>query len=92
MYALFSEQIDFAFIENLVKEFEIKLGPQYYLEQLITAIILEKSGKLFVAPSSDYIVLPNQEQVKNQLGTLHHYVNESKDLYFKLSWKKQVPL
>lgn len=90
MYSIFSEHIDFLFIENLVKEFEKKFGSQYYLEQLITAIILEKTERLFVAPKTEYIVLPGYEQIKNQTGTLHHYVNESKEFYFKESWRKLV--
>ncbi|MDB5143945.1 MAG: glycosyl transferase [Mucilaginibacter sp.] len=90
MYSIFSEHIDFLFIENLVKEFERNFGSEYYLEQLITAIILEKTGNLFTAPKTQYIVLPDNEQIKKQCGTLHHYVNESKELYFKESWKKQV--
>jgi hypothetical protein len=90
MYSLFSENMDFRFIENLVGEFERHFGSQYYMEQLITAIILERSGDLFVAPPSEYIVLPTNEQIKDQVGILHHYVNESKEFYFKESWKKQV--
>jgi hypothetical protein len=92
MYAVCSEHMNFQFIENLVKAFEVNFGSQYYLEQLITAIILEKSADLYIAPRSAYIVLPTREQIKNQAGTLHHYVNESKEFYFKESWKKQVSL
>ncbi|MCO5947679.1 hypothetical protein [Mucilaginibacter flavidus] len=90
MYALYSERMDFSFIESMVKAFEDNFGSQYYLEQLITAIILEKSTDLYLAPKSSYIVLPTEDQVENQIGTLHHYVDESKEFYFKKSWKKQV--
>jgi hypothetical protein len=90
MYSIFSEKIDFEFIEALIKKFELNYGSQYYLEQLITAILLEGSPNLFVAPQSTYIVLPTKEQIISQIGTLHHYVNESKEFYFKESWKKQL--
>jgi hypothetical protein len=90
MYAIFSEHMDLPFIEGLVKEFEGRYGSQYYLEQLVTAIVLEKTGNLFVAPPSEYIVLPSQYQIQAQTGTLHHYVNQSKELYFKESWRKQL--
>lgn len=90
MYSIHSEKMDFKLIENLIKEFEEKLGSQYYMEQLITAILLEKSKELFVAKQSEYIVLPTYDQIINQIGTLHHYVNESKEYYFKESWKKQI--
>ena len=76
MYSVCSERMNFPFIENIVKAFEENFGSQYYLEQLITAIILEKSNDLYVAPRSAYIVLPTLDQIKNQIGTLHHYVNE----------------
>ena len=90
MYSLCSELIDFSFIERLVHEFDSRYGSQYYMEQLITAILLEKSGNLFAAPQDDYIVLPSREQIKFQTGTLHHYVNESKEFYFKESWRSQI--
>ena len=90
MYSIHSEKMDFQLIEALVKEFEEKLGSQYYVEQLITAIILEKSPELYVAAKSEYIVLPSYDQIKNQIGTLHHYVNESKGYYFKESWRRQI--
>ncbi|WP_428328409.1 hypothetical protein [Mucilaginibacter sp.] len=90
MYAMHSEKMDLPFIENMIKEFDTQLGTQYYMEQLITGILLEKSGNLFVAPPSDYIVSPTTEQIIKQEGVLHHYVNESKEFYFKESWKQQL--
>jgi|GEM_PF-1722032 len=90
LYAIHSSNIDWLFIEDLAKKFEINYGPHYYMEQLITAIILERSRDLSVAPKSEYIVFPSLEQVQKQTGTLHHYVNESKEYYFKDSWKKQI--
>ncbi|TSJ35971.1 hypothetical protein FO440_23940 [Mucilaginibacter corticis] len=90
MYGIDSSKIDLHFIENLVSDFEKNFGSQYYLEQLITAIILERTGNLVVADPQEYIVLPGAAQVRSQTGTLHHYVNESKALYFIESWKKQI--
>lgn len=90
MYTLHSKNIDWEFIEELAKQFETNYGPHYYMEQLITAILLEKSANLFAAPKSKYIVFPSYEQIKHQTGTLHHYVNESKEFYFKEGWKRQI--
>jgi hypothetical protein len=90
MYALHSNNIDWGLIETLAKQFELNYGPHYYMEQLITAIMLERSTDLFTAPKSEYVVFPSIEQVRKQTGTLHHYVNESKEYYFKESWKKQI--
>ena len=90
LYAINSAQIDFKWIEAIANKFETQYGSQYYMEQLITAILLEKTGNLTVASKADYIVLPDIAQIENQTGVLHHYVNESKRLYFKQSWKNQV--
>ncbi|MDN3584419.1 hypothetical protein QWZ17_26325 [Mucilaginibacter flavus] len=90
MYGIDSRQIDFGAIENLVVDFEDKFGSQYYLEQMITAMILEKSPDLIVASPHEYIVMPGPEQVRAQTGTLHHYVNESKAFYFLESWRLQI--
>jgi hypothetical protein len=90
LYATDHRNIDLHLIESLVKDFETKLGSQYYMEQLITAILLEKTGNLLVAPPADYIVYPSAGQVMRQDGVLQHYVNESKEFYFKEAWKKQL--
>jgi len=88
LYAIHSEEIDFDLVENLLKGFECGYGPNYYQEQLITAIILERSKGLHIAPQSDFIVMPSKEQTINQHGVLHHYVAESKEWYFKAGWRQ----
>ena len=90
MYTIHSRNFDWVLIEDLVKKFETNYGPHYYLEQLLTAIILERSKTLIVAPKSEYIVFPSIDQIKKQTGTLQHYVNESKEYYFKESWRQLV--
>lgn len=90
MYTLHSKNMDWEFIEELAKQLEQHYGPHYYMEQLITAILLERSGDLMAAPKSKYIVFPSYEQIQHQTGTLHHYVNESKEYYFKEGWKRQI--
>jgi hypothetical protein len=90
LYALHSTNLDWEFIEELAKQFEQNYGPHYYMEQLITAILLERTGNLLAAPKSKYIVFPSYEQIQNQTGILHHYVNESKEFYFKEGWKRQI--
>lgn len=90
LYALHSKNLDWSFFETLSQKFELSYGPHYYMEQLMTAIMLERSPDLFVAPKSDYIVFPSKEQVADQAGTLHHYVNESKEYYFKEGWRHQI--
>jgi hypothetical protein len=87
LYVLHSESIDFDLIENLIKSFRSKYGLSYYLEQLITAILLERSQELHLGNALDYIVMPSKDQVLNQSGELHHYVAESKEWYFKNAWR-----
>lgn len=89
-YAIQSERINYEFIEELINKFEEKAGSNYYLEQLITALLLEQSENLYVLPPCDYIVFPTKEQINHQEGTLHHYVDVSKEGYFKESWKRQI--
>jgi len=87
MYALDNELMDFKFIERLGNDLESAYGSQYYIEQLMTAIILEKSPALTVAPKADYIVMPTQGEVEQQTDVLHHYVDTSKKYYFETAWK-----
>lgn len=90
LYAITSSNIDFNFIERLTNDFETNYKPNYYLEQLITAILLERSPNLHMAPKTDYIVFPTAEQVQQQAGVLHHYVDTSKALYFTKAWQAVI--
>ena len=90
MYSLFSECIDFNFVEKLIKDLETRFGSNYLAEQLITAILLEKSPGVHIAPKSEYIVFPTKGQIESSSGTLHHYVDESKEGYFKYAWKQMI--
>jgi hypothetical protein len=90
MYSIYSESVDFIFIEKLIKDLETRFGKNYLAEQLVTAILLEKSKNLHIAPKSEYIVFPTNEQIEGPVGTLHHYVDTSKEWYFKYAWKQIV--
>ena len=87
LYALDSKLVDIDLMEQLIKSFESRPGSSYYIEQLITGIFLEKQ-QLEIASREEYIVYPTTEQVLNQAGTLQHYVDTSKEWYFKDAWKK----
>jgi len=89
LYALDSKLIDIDLMEHLIKCFEAKPGSSYYIEQLITGIFLEKQ-QLEIAPREEYIVYPTTEQVLSQAGILQHYVDASKEWYFKEAWKKFI--
>jgi hypothetical protein len=80
-----SNQINWGRIEQWVGELEEREGTSYYLEQALTAMII--GGKeTIVLNSSEYIVNPG----KHSKGTLHHYVDLSKALYFNEMWQKLV--
>ena len=65
-------------------------GSSYYLEQLLTAIILESSENLHIASKKDYLVFPTKDEVHNPTAVLHHYVDLSKEYYFKEAWLKVI--
>ena len=90
MYAVNTSKIDFALIEYLIKNFETDYGSSYYLEQLLTAIILESSENLHIASKKDYLVFPTKDEVHNPTAVLHHYVDLSKEYYFKEAWLKVI--
>jgi len=89
-YAIHSETVDFNLIEALIRKLETGPGSSYYMEQFITAVLLGQYQKLFVAPQTEYIVFPSKEQIEHQSGVFHHYVDVSKEGYFKESWLKQI--
>jgi hypothetical protein len=90
LYILQSEKIDFAEIESLIRELEEAEGSQYYLEQALIAILASRYKKQVTASKSRYIVGPSKEDVHEQKGVLHHFVNTSKEFYFKEGWRKAI--
>ena len=86
---LHSGQIDWKKLENWITVMEEKEGGSYYLEQALTAMIA--SGWHFnQLPSDNYIVYPNDKQISEGSGVLHHYVDLSKKKYFTEAWKKFI--
>ena len=80
-----SDEINWLDIEHWVKTLEKKEGKTYYLEQALSAMIIGDSNSKILSPEQ-YIVNPN----RNSNGVLHHYVDLSKEFYFKLAWKKFI--
>lgn len=81
-----SKAIDWDKLENWVKTLEEQEGTSYYLEQALSAMLIGNADAT-VLKSGDYIVNPSPDQIKNQTGILHHYVDLSKEGYFKHAWK-----
>ncbi|MFS2187569.1 hypothetical protein ACCC92_12905 [Mucilaginibacter sp. Mucisp84] len=81
-----SEAIDWDKLENWVKTLEEQEGTSYYLEQALSAMMIADTDAA-VLKAGDYIVNPGPDQIKNKTGILHHYVDLSKEGYFKQAWK-----
>lgn len=73
-------------LNNWVQVLEEKEGTSYYLEQALTAMLIGEN-QAEVLPSNEYIVNPDKATIANRTGMLHHYVDLSKEGYFKKAWK-----
>ncbi|UOE48323.1 hypothetical protein MTO98_28340 [Mucilaginibacter sp. SMC90] len=73
-------------LENWAKTLEEQEGTSYYLEQALSAMLIGNADAT-VLKAGDYIVNPTPDQIKTQTGVLHHYVDLSKEGYFKHAWK-----
>lgn len=81
-----SESIDWDKLEHWIAELEAREGSNYLLEQALSALIV--AGKpVLVAPLNDYIVLPDKQETQKPSAVLHHYVADSKEWYYKKSWR-----
>jgi hypothetical protein len=81
-----SEAIDWERLESWLKTLLEQEGTHYNVTQGLTATWL--AGKACaIAPAEEYIVLPTKSEVLQPQAALHHYVADSKPLYFRHAWK-----
>ncbi|MEN0054043.1 MAG: hypothetical protein AAGC65_10250 [Mucilaginibacter sp.] len=85
-----SEEINWQGLENWIKVMEEQEGTSYYLEQALSAMLIG-DGNATTLKAETYIVNPGKDQIKNKTGVLHHYVDLSKEGYFKQGWKHFFP-
>lgn len=85
-----SEAIDWHKLESWIKALEEQEGGSYYLEQALSAMLIGNMDAT-VLKAGEYIVNPGKDQIKNKTGILHHYVDLSKEGYFKQAWKHFLP-
>lgn len=76
-------------LESWAAALEQQEGTSYYLEQALSAMLMGDDSAT-VLPPGKYIVNPVKAVIAKQNGLLHHYVDLSKEGYFKLAWKKLV--
>lgn len=81
-----SADINWIKLNNWIEALEKNEGTSYYLEQALTAMLIGENP-CEVLPSNEYIVNPDKEKIQNFTGILHHYVDLSKEGYFKKAWK-----
>jgi hypothetical protein len=84
-----SQTINWADLETWVKTLEAREGTSYYLEQALSAMLIGNSSTT-VLPAGKYIVNPDNASINDSKGVLHHYVDLSKEGYFKTAWKKLI--
>ena len=81
-----SDDIDWEQLEYWCKTMIEKEGTHYFQEQALVAMLM--AGKsCTVAPASEYIVMPERDEVIAPKAVLHHYVEDSKSWYFRYGWK-----
>ncbi|MBC7879715.1 MAG: glycosyl transferase [Anaerolineae bacterium] len=64
-------------------------GTNYYQEQALVAMLMAGQDRT-VAPSLEYITLPQRSEVLKPLAVLHHYVSDSKPWYFRYGWRQSL--
>lgn len=79
-----SASINWSNLEKWCIELEKREGVTYYLEQALSAMLIGEQPST-VLDHTLYVVNPKQINPKD---ILHHYVDTSKELYFKEAWKK----
>ena len=85
-----SESINWQELEHWAQTLEAQEGTSYYLEQALSAMLVARQPAALTGPAFEYIVMPSKEQVLGKQGTLHHYVDLSKEWYFKTAWRDWV--
>jgi hypothetical protein len=81
-----SSFINWTNIEQWIGEMEQLEGKSYYLEQALSAMIIGSKAST-VLSQEDYIVNPSPTVIESRSGALHHYVDLSKEGYYKKAWR-----
>ena len=82
-----SEAINWKDLEHWISVLEKQEGKTYYLEQALSAMLIADL-QAEALDTGNYKVNPTKEEALKNVGVLHHYVDLSKEWYFKFAWKK----
>lgn len=84
-----SESIDWDKLETWIAQLEEKEGTNYLLEQALSAMLVAGDEPI-IADRKEYIVMPEPSEVEHPSATLHHYVADSKEWYYKKAWQQVI--
>jgi len=84
-----SGEIDWERLEHWCHNLIARENTSYYLEQALIAMLV--AGRpCAVAPSADYVTLPEPPEARDCRAVMHHYVAHSKRWYFQHNWRRTV--
>lgn len=83
---LASDKIDWDRLEFWCRSLLERVGPHYYQEQALTAMLVAGQA-CDVAPREEYVALPARTEAERPAAVMHHYVAEAKAWYFRLGWR-----
>ena len=86
---LVSEKIDWESLERWCTELQAIHGTNYYLEQALIAMLGVKAGYCQLAKNK-FITYPSEIQMQERVGTMQHYVDLTKKIYFRQLWRDYI--
>jgi len=87
LYALDGTLINWDLVEHWCRRNAEMHGHNYLEEQALTAMLLTLQQSSELSPA-DYIVKPSYSGTPSWKEHLHHYVGESKRMYFQAGWRQ----
>jgi len=82
-----SDRLDWEQLEYWCRTLIEREGTHYYLEQALVAMLVA-GRRCTVAPAEDYVTLPRPPESHDCGAVMHHYVAESKRIYFRENWRR----
>jgi hypothetical protein len=81
-----SSSLDWEKLEYWCRRLIEQHGTHYYLEQALIAMQLAGS-ECAVAPATEYVTKPGEEEARECRAVMHHYVANSKKWFFRQCWR-----
>ncbi|NBB23593.1 glycosyl transferase [Porphyrobacter sp. SLTP] len=91
LYGLTGANIDWGRVEYWCRRQLDDYGPSYLQEQALTAMLFA-SEPAKVLSRVDYVVMPDALEGERPRAVLHHYVDVSKQYYFRYGWRQILDL